>query len=352
MGIAPDPPTFIDGTGYLEVVMAGSEFLQRLPFNLATPFKAGLAPTQDPYRAVKLSSGGRPQMLVTGVNGTDVWVTAAVNDSVLQVQENVPQAGQEEVTLHESDTGVGGLAFTDCRYRTMLAVAPDDSSKEVCLAGFGGIAQQDSSNLWVTEFTNSRAANVTTSGGVITDVGDDLPSGDAGAIDVASTPGGDMWFTEFKAGNIASRPKGKQFSEIAIPGCDNCGPYGITAGPAQLGGIWFTEQRSNEVVEMNTATNTFHSWMLPTANSQPTGITAAPDGSLYVTEYAAGKVAKLTVDPTTWAGAWTEYTLPYDARSYPYWITAGPAVPGLPESLWVTLPYRDQVAEICFPGCP
>src|SRR2546426_868067 len=55
---------------------------------------------------------------------------------------------------------------------------------------------------------------------------------------------------------------------------------------------------------------------IPTANSQPTGITSGPDGNLWFTE-AAGKIAKCTT-----AGLITEFTVP-TANSGPSEIVSG-----------------------------
>jgi hypothetical protein len=94
-------------------------------------------------------------------------------------------------------------------------------------------------------------------------------------------------------------------------------PTGITAGPD--GNLWVTEPAANKVAKV-TPSGTVTEYPVPTANAAPQFITAGPDGNLWVTEgtcTVAGRVAKVTP-----AGAVTEYPVP-TAISYPYGITAG-----------------------------
>src|SRR5665213_4546154 len=62
---------------------------------------------------------------------------------------------------------------------------------------------------------------------------------------------------------------------------------------------------------------TFSEYKLPTANAGPGGITAGPDGNVWITEFFGNKVAKVTS-----SGAVTEYTVP-TIGSEPLSITTG-----------------------------
>jgi len=88
------------------------------------------------------------------------------------------------------------------------------------------------------------------------------------------------------------------------------------------------------VAKMTTA-GAFTEYPIPTANSNPTGIAAGPDGNLWFTEYNANKVAKVTT-----AGAFTEYAVP-SANSQLISIAAGQD-----GNLWFTEPNANQVAKI------
>jgi hypothetical protein len=64
----------------------------------------------------------------------------------------------------------------------------------------------------------------------------------------------------------------------------NSNPVGITAGPD--GALWFTEQGTNKIGRITTA-GMITEFSTLTANSGPFGITAGPDGALWFTGLAA-----------------------------------------------------------------
>ena len=71
-------------------------------------------------------------------------------------------------------------------------------------------------------------------------------------------------------------------------------------------------------VTLVAATSVLEFPTLPTPNAAPTAIAKAPDGSLWLTEKSANRVARLTT-----AGVLTEYTIP-TLNSAPDRITAAP----------------------------
>src|ERR1700761_7276239 len=68
-------------------------------------------------------------------------------------------------------------------------------------------------------------------------------------------------------------------------------PTGITGGPD--GNAWFTEKAANKIGRV-TPTGTFTEFTIPTANSQPSFITAGADGNLWFTETAANQIGRIT----------------------------------------------------------
>ena len=103
-------------------------------------------------------------------------------------------------------------------------------------------------------------------------------------------------------------------AEISVPSVSSAND-GITVGPD--GNIWFTEESSNAIGEINSTTHAISSFPVPTANSLPWGITAGPDGNLWFTEKNADKTGM--INPTTHAIA--EFATP---SLWPESIVAGP----------------------------
>ena len=90
-------------------------------------------------------------------------------------------------------------------------------------------------------------------------------------------------------------------------------PLGITAGPD--GNLWFVEQGVSKIGKI-TLSGTITEY--PTSGgSSPYGITAGPDGNLWFTEQGVNKIGKITP-----SGTITEYAVP-TANSQPFGITAG-----------------------------
>jgi virginiamycin B lyase len=75
--------------------------------------------------------------------------------------------------------------------------------------------------------------------------------------------------------------------------------------------------------------------VLPTANSAPTGITSAPDGSLWFTERSANQLGRLSP-----SGVLTEYPVP-TASSAPEQITASPD-----GNVWFTERYGRKIGRV------
>jgi virginiamycin B lyase len=84
-----------------------------------------------------------------------------------------------------------------------------------------------------------------------------------------------------------SRPVPTQFP---LPN-PNSNPSHITAGPD--GNLWFTEDRNR--VGKITPDGVVTEYDIPTPNSQPIDIAAGPDGNMWFTEYNGNKIGRLTV---------------------------------------------------------
>src|SRR5579859_1106284 len=162
-------------------------------------------------------------------------------------------------------------------------------------------------------------------------------------------PDGNLWFPAIAYGNFgASNPSGAigrltpagAFTMFPLPK-SNSYPVQIAVGPD--GNLWFTAEQGNGQVEQGvdtppafsaqqgeigkmTPAGAFSLFPLPAAQTDPSGITAGPDGDLWFTEVATidvksytslGKIARITT-----AGALTEFPLP-TPNDEPRYITAG-----------------------------
>ena len=112
---------------------------------------------------------------------------------------------------------------------------------------------------------------------------------------MAPGPDGQVWFTE--VGNSGGRvdriaPDG---SITQVAG-DLPGSYGIAPGPIADGAMWVTDFYYNKIDRL-TMTGHLDQYTIPTAASEPQGITAGPDGNIWFTEEASGQVGRLQLVP-------------------------------------------------------
>src|SRR3954468_20471652 len=154
------------------------------------------------------------------------------------------------------------------------------------------------------------SSHTSVSGGFVTVTWTSTPTSFATSYEIQRSTSGSGPFT-----TVATVTPGVSgFTEFTVPTAASQ-PGGITWGPD--GNLWFTEVTGNKIGKV-TSSGTFTEYTVTTANSQPTEIVSGPDGNLWFTEFNANKVAKITT-----AGTITEYTLT-TAGSNPRGITVGP----------------------------
>jgi streptogramin lyase len=147
---------------------------------------------------------------------------------------------------------------------------------------------------------------------------------------------GNIWFVDQATSKIARITKGGAIAGFAVKAGSH--PLGLTTGSD--GAIWFSETAVNRVGHTTTG-GTINQVTLPTTIKSPRGITAGPDGNVYVVGYTTHNVgvinASLPRNPRVFVG------LP--AASGPVRIVTGPD-----GNLWVTESLTHQVARITVPG--
>jgi streptogramin lyase len=315
-------------TDSLEVAMAQSDRLQRVPTSLASgPPDADheqeeANETQDPvtaampWRTIRIAKAGPRLILGLGAHtSSSEWITM-YDDTVERV---IP--GNASV----------GDTWTSVYTVTSLAACCLTIPGVIGLSGPGQLAAGPNGNIWFTEFA-SGSLGLANAGLAVEET---PPTKDSGPFGVVATDDNSVWFTETKADQIGVRGSNAKYSEYKLPAGSD--PYGITVGPD--GAVWFTMRGTNRVGRVDAA-GTITSWSMPTPASQPTSIALGPDNKLYITEYLTGKVARMSLD-SNGSPSWDEWSLPFGARSYPYWISAGPD-----GKMWVTLPYQNQIASL------
>jgi streptogramin lyase len=124
-------------------------------------------------------------------------------------------------------------------------------------------------------------------------------------------------------------------TELSVLNPDTAEPYGITAGPD--GNLWLVENGANLIGRITLAGG-LTEFSIPTPYSAAQMITVGPDGNLWFTEFgssgdpASGKIGRVTPD-----GEFTEFPV----FGNPWGISAGPD-----GNLWFTTFFGTQIGRI------
>jgi len=148
-----------------------------------------------------------------------------------------------------------------------------------------------------------------------TDVAQVSPSADPGtllveysisgsALNIVSSAPNTVWFTmpaANKIGTISVNATGNATTmEYAAP-TPNSEPYDLVYDSTN-NAIWFTQKSANQIGRLDIAAGTISEFSaIPTANSMPTGIDIAPDGSIWFAESGTNKLGKYVPSTNTFS---------------------------------------------------
>ncbi len=153
------------------------------------------------------------------------------------------------------------------------------------------------------------------------------------ALDAA----GNMWVAMSGVDRVGKVTPAGAITTLEIPnGSANAGAHAFALGSDSR--MWLTEKLGNRIGVFNVENNQYQSFDIPTANSQPMGITTGPDGAIWFTQFASSKIGRITKN-----GAITEFSLPAD--SGPTSLVTGPD-----GALWITLQTGNAIARMTTSG--
>ncbi len=161
--------------------------------------------------------------------------------------------------------------------------------------------------LWFAEAAGNKIGMITYAG-AITEYAN--PDSSASLRFVAEGGDGNIYFTEANvdmvgsiiATNGGSNLLGTYNGEFSPP--TNNGPGLGYIGQGPDGGVWFIENKANNIGRISLAstgsgTPIITEYPIPTANSTPTAVASGPDGNLWFTQQGSNQIGKLVPPVTT-----------------------------------------------------
>jgi streptogramin lyase len=176
------------------------------------------------------------------------------------------------------------------------------------------IAAGSDGNMWFTEFPGNTVAKITPAG-VVTEC-PAIPTAASNPQGIIGASDGNLWFTEKNGSKITRVTTACAYTEFSTLFASD-GPQLLT--DRGDGNVWFTGFTGNHVGFQGLTSGTSGETTIPTPNSHPFGIAAAPDLNLYFTENAVDQLGRIPM----LFGAITE--VPLATGSAPAQIVRGPA---------------------------
>jgi streptogramin lyase len=196
--------------------------------------------------------------------------------------------------LDNSTTTPEQIFFTDYRQNKIMRLNPSDGSITqwsipTLNSGPRGIFVKSLNEIWFTEFLTGKIAKLDISASPHKFYEYSLPSGSQpNDIIVVEDK---VWVTDFGRDKITClNPQTGEIIEYSLPAGSK--PYGITVDSNEM--IWFTLYGRNMIGKLNPWNKEVTEYKpIPTANSQPTGITIDnATGNIWFTESAGHKIGK------------------------------------------------------------
>jgi virginiamycin B lyase len=203
----------------------------------------------------------------------------------------------------------GNVWFTEGSVGQIASITPAGQIEEIPFSSFdsaGGITTGPDGNIWFTSSTGNEVWRLELPDKTLTSF--PLPTADSFPGDITAGSDGNLWFVE-GAGRIGRITTSGVITEF---GSGLSLPFAITAGPD--GNIWFTERFSQRIGRV-TPTGEFRFFMAPghTLDS----ITPGHGDYLVFTEFGDDRIATITTEGVT-------SELPRLRNSDPTGVVAGP----------------------------
>jgi streptogramin lyase/putative copper export protein/methionine-rich copper-binding protein CopC len=276
-------------------------------FDIVVPFQLSVPSISVRFSELPLSSDANPYGIAVDRNGT-VWFAESGSGNLASYQ---PSTGTfTEVTLPQSGSRPFYVAIdnnsevwtTETQYNQIVMFNPTTSTFKqypIPTSGAvpGGITTDLNGNVWFTEELTDKIGRLNPVTGNITEF--QIPTQNAIPIQIAVDARGYIWFTESKAGKLGMiNPEDNAITEFQPHNRTLLGPTGITVAPD--GSVWFTEHAGNRLTEFHVANQTFQSYAIPTPQAFPFGITYHANRIWFV-EHIANAIGSLDLATGTFS---------------------------------------------------
>ena len=171
-----------------------------------------------------------------------------------------------------------------------------------------------------------------------------IPTASSNPMGIALGSDGNIWITEFSKAKVAQLVANGSISENVTP-TRKSEPYGMASGPGPNVNVWFAESAVGKVGQITTTGPPYTEYTFPVPNTKPTNITLGADGNMWVTDPGTNSVWRIQQLKKKPFVKFTQFALTGDAK--PMAITNGPD-----SAIWFTETGTNKIGRLPTSGYP
>ncbi|HEY1881994.1 MAG TPA: hypothetical protein VGG51_03000 [Candidatus Cybelea sp.] len=171
-----------------------------------------------------------------------------------------------------------------------------------------------------------------------------IPTASSQPMGIALGSDGNIWFTEFSKAKVAQLVSDGSIAENVTP-TRKSEPYGMASGPGPNVNIWFAESAVGKVGQITTGGPPYTEYAFPVPNTRPTNITLGADGNMWVTDPGTNSIWRIEQLKRKPFVKFTQFQLTGAAK--PMAITNGPD-----SAIWFTEPGTNKIGRLPTSGSP
>jgi len=245
------------------------------------------------FNQILTSTTNTGPVAISGGPDGNVWYTkqggiGRVTPAGKVDEFGVPNGGDSGGICNGPD---GNLWFTEPNSGRVARVSPSANFKDFPLPDKNSnpvaITLGPDGALWFTEASTNKIGRITTAG-QITEY--PIPTAASNPVGIAKGADGNLWFSEHDAHRIGVVTPAGVMTEYALT--SNATPGSMSAGSD--GNVWFNEAGTANAIGRVTPQGSIAEYPIPSAGSDPTGITSGPDQNLWFTELSTNKIGRIS----------------------------------------------------------
>ena len=252
---------------------------------------------------IPLGEGSMPHGVIVGPDGAP-WITDGGLNAIVKVDPETEEvfvyalpADFSSANLNTASFDGSGVLWFTGQNGMYGSFDPETEKMNVYRASRGrgpyGIHTTPEGNVYYVSLAGSYLGDIDEETGEITEI--DPPTPNAGTRRVWSDSQGQLWMTEFHAGQLAMyAPETGEWREWEMPAGANSSPYAVVVD--ERDDIWVSDFGDNSLVRFDSETEAFESFPLMRTNATIRQMLVA-EGVVWAAQSGIDSLLRITLEP-------------------------------------------------------